>query len=77
LPGWINGGGGPVNDSLCFRGTRLHRLEANIQPENAAFIALVRRIGFRQEGFSPRYRKVCGIWRDHERWALLADADMG
>ena len=57
----------------AFRDLGLHRLEANIQPENRASIALVRGLGFRQEGFSPRYLKIGGRWRDHERWALLAD----
>jgi [ribosomal protein S5]-alanine N-acetyltransferase len=50
----------------------LHRLEANIQPRNVASIALVKACGFELEGYSPRYLKIGGRWRDHERWAILA-----
>jgi ribosomal-protein-alanine N-acetyltransferase len=57
----------------AFRRLRLHRLEANIQPANRASRALVERLGFRREGFSPRYLKVGGRWRDHERWAILRE----
>lgn len=59
--------------SHAFKHLKLHRLEANIQPDNAASIALVKRAGFTREGFSRRYLKVCGRWRDHERWAITVD----
>lgn len=52
----------------------LHRMEANIQPDNTASIALAKAVGFQYEGYSPRYLMINGEWRDHERWAILADA---
>jgi ribosomal-protein-alanine N-acetyltransferase len=59
--------------SYAFRRLKLHRLEANIQPGNERSIALVRDLGFRLEGYSPKYLKISGRWRDHERWAILAE----
>ena len=56
----------------AFKSLELHRLEANIQPDNLASLALVQSCGFSKEGYSPKYLKVGGRWRDHERWAILA-----
>ncbi len=58
---------------FAFEDLKLHRLEANIQPGNGASIALVKRAGFVLEGYSRRYLKICGRWRDHERWAILVE----
>jgi ribosomal-protein-alanine N-acetyltransferase len=58
---------------FAFKSLKLHRVEASIQPGNAASIALARRVGFKREGYSPRYLKICGKWRDHERWAILVE----
>jgi ribosomal-protein-alanine N-acetyltransferase len=57
----------------AFEAMKLHRLEANIQPRNVRSRALIRTLGFRHEGMSPRYLKINGRWRDHERWAILAE----
>jgi [ribosomal protein S5]-alanine N-acetyltransferase len=57
----------------AFQKLRLHRVEANIQQDNNASIALAKSCGFVREGFSRRLVKVCGRWKDHERWAILAE----
>lgn len=57
----------------AFAELGLDRLEANIGPDNARSIALVKRLGFRLEGFSPNYGRINGEWHAVERWALIAD----
>jgi ribosomal-protein-alanine N-acetyltransferase len=67
------GGLGYMTDGLrvvidrAFGELALHRLEANIQPDNERSIRLVKRLGFRREGLSPRYLKVGGRWRGRMR----------
>jgi ribosomal-protein-alanine N-acetyltransferase len=58
---------------FAFHTLKLHRVEANIQPDNVPSLALVKRAGFKLEGYSPRFLKIRGRWRDHERWAILAE----
>jgi len=57
----------------AFNTMQLHRLEANIQPGNAKSINLVKKCGFSLEGFSPRYLKIGDDWKDHQRWAIIAE----
>jgi ribosomal-protein-alanine N-acetyltransferase len=59
--------------ALAFGKLKLHRVEANVQPSNRPSVSLVRRAGFTREGFSRRYVKIAGRWRDHERWAMLSE----
>lgn len=54
----------------CFFTLRLHRLEVAIRPENTRSLRVVEKLGFRHEGFRPRYMHVDGDWRDHEMFAL-------
>lgn len=51
----------------------LHRLQADIRPENEPSRRLVQGLGFRQEGELRRYLDIDGAWRDHLAYALLAD----
>ncbi len=53
-----------------FNEMKLHRLEANIQPDNIRSICLAKNNGFRKEGYSPHYLQINEEWRDHERWAM-------
>lgn len=54
--------------TYAFCDLGLHRLEANIQPENTRSIELVKSCGFELEGLSKSFLFIAGSWRDHERW---------
>ncbi|MFI4937783.1 MAG: GNAT family N-acetyltransferase [Candidatus Berkiellales bacterium] len=74
-----NAGKGLMSEGLklvlkeVFTTLGLHRIEANIQPQNLRSINLVKKNGFKKEGFSPRLLKINDTWCDHERWALTVE----
>lgn len=57
----------------CFQALRLHRIEINIRPENAASLRVVEKLGFRDEGLRERYLHIAGEWADHRTFALTAE----
>jgi ribosomal-protein-alanine N-acetyltransferase len=65
----------------AFGEVGLHRVEANVRPENAASLRVVEKLGFRDEGVHRRYLFIDGDWRDHRAFALLredvADGSLG
>ncbi len=57
----------------CFTVARLHRIEANIRPENVASQRVVEKLGFRQEGLHQRYLAIDGAYRDHIGYAVTTE----
>lgn len=57
----------------CFTALGLHRIEVNIRPENTASLAVVRKLGFRDEGVRERLLHIDGDWRDHRSFALTTE----
>lgn len=58
---------------VAFGPLGLHRVQAAIMPHNEASLALIRRVGFREEGTAERYLKISGDWQDHVIFAMTAE----
>ncbi len=59
--------------AFAFETLQLHRLEAACLPSNDASQGVLRKLGFRQEGYAQRYLRINGEWCDHLLFALLAE----
>lgn len=57
----------------CFDVVGLHRIEANVRPENTASLRVVDKLGFVRESLHRRYLWIDGDWRDHVGLALLRE----
>lgn len=57
----------------CFRVLGLHRIVANIRPENTPSRKGTKKLGFREEGLHVAEVYVDGLWRDHVCYALTAE----
>ena len=56
---------------ISFNELKLHRLEANIIPTNAASIRIAEKLNFIKEGYSRNYCKINNKWQDHLRFAVI------
>ena len=61
----------------CFGPVGLHRVEATVRPENHASQAVLRNVGFREEGLLNNYLDVDGRWRDHVLVAMTSTEVQG
>ncbi len=60
----------------CFDVVGLHRIEVNIRPENAASLAVARKLGLREEGLRRAFIHIDGRWCDHLSFAVTTE-DVG
>ncbi|HEU0118363.1 MAG TPA: GNAT family protein [Alphaproteobacteria bacterium] len=53
---------------FAFYTLRLHRVEASCLPRNEPSKALLKRLGFEEEGYAKAYLQINGLWEDHVLW---------
>lgn len=57
----------------AFEQANLHRVQASVIPRNVASIRVLEKVGFRHEGFAPRFLNINGVWEDHEQYAVTIE----
>ena len=51
----------------------MHRIEVNIRGDNLRSLAVVERLGLRDEGVRESFLHIDGEWRDHRSFAVTSD----
>lgn len=57
---------------IAFQEMEIHRIIANIMPENTASIQLAERLGFEREGLARQSALIRGHWEDHFVYSILS-----
>ncbi len=63
-----------LSNRYLFEVWGLHRIEANIMPQNKASQRVVEKLGFEKEGLARQFLQINGQWEDHYRYALLGES---
>lgn len=58
---------------FAFNTEGLHRVEANVVPENGPSRRLLESLGFTVEGIARRYLRIQGVWTDHVHMVMLSE----
>lgn len=58
-------------------GLGLHRVQANVIPQNTASLRVAEKCGFRREGLAEKMLRINGAWQDHVMHAKLASEHEG
>jgi ribosomal-protein-alanine N-acetyltransferase len=66
-----------VIDHAFSPAVNLHRIQANVRPENTRSTALLQRLGFDDEGLARQYLYIDGAWHDHRMYALRHSGFVG
>lgn len=58
--------------AVAFGELGLHRVEANILPDNYASIRTAEKAGLEKEAYFSKYLKISGEWRDHVHYVAFS-----
>lgn len=60
---------------IIFTEYHIHRVEANIMPDNIPSLRLIERLSFHPEGTAVSFARINGCWTDHIRYSLIYPQD--